>query len=435
MSRQLFGTDGIRGVASEYPLDDAGCLQIGKAVGMYFGKPGMPIIVGYDPRESSHRICENVSNGLIAVGVDVVIAGVIPTPGLAHLTKTGNFSAGIMITASHNPYTDNGIKVFGSNGDKLSDDTEEKLNSLIESTIETKNSGNKTTDEQIIKIYEDFLCESAKGLTLQGLNIALDCANGATSGIASRVFTRLGANVTTLSDKPNGTNINVDCGATNTKALQKQVVENNLSAGLAFDGDGDRLMLVDDMGRQLDGDNIMYVLSLANSFTGVVATVMSNLGFDNALKAHGIDLLKTSVGDRYVLEGLQQTGYPLGGEQSGHIILTEFAGTGDGMLAGIHTLLAVLKSGKTLSEWRDELKLLPQNTVNIPLSDKQLLENPKVKDYITAQTSDLGELGRLLIRPSGTEPLLRIMVESEDAVSRAKIISDELEQLIMEISN
>lgn len=435
MSRQLFGTDGIRGVASEYPLDNAGCVQIGKAIGVYFGKPDMPIVVGYDPRESSPRICEDVSEGLISVGVDVVIVGIIPTPGLAYITKTGNYSAGVMITASHNAYTDNGIKVFGPQGDKLPDDTEEKLNSLIESTIETKNSGKKTTDEQLIKSYEDFLCESAKGQKLENLNIALDCANGATSGIASRIFTRLGANVTSISDSPNGTNINVSCGATNTNALQKLVVDNNLTAGLAFDGDGDRLMVVDNTGRQLDGDNVMYILSMANSFSGVVATVMSNLGFENALKAHGIELQKTSVGDRYVLEGLEETGYSLGGEQSGHIILTEFASTGDGMLAGIHTLLAVLKSGKTLSEWRDELKLLPQVMVNITLTDKSLLNNPRLKEYIELQTSDLGDSGRLIIRPSGTEPLLRVMVESDDAESRAKIIADKLQGLILEVSS
>lgn len=435
MSRQLFGTDGIRGLASEYPLDNAGCLQIGKAIGVFFGKPGSPMIVGYDPRQSSPRICENVSKGLISVGVDVVIVGVIPTPGLAYLTKTGNYSAGVMITASHNPYTDNGIKVFGPNGDKLPDDVEEKLNSLIDSTIEDKEPGSSSENEKLIKSYEDFLCESAKGYSLSGLTVALDCANGATSEIAEKVFSRLGASVTSISNSPNGTNINVVCGATDTSVLQKLVVDKQFMAGLAFDGDGDRLMVVDDRGRQLDGDNVMYLLAVSNSFTGVVATVMSNLGFEKSLENLGIDLVKTSIGDRYVLEGLDKTGYKLGGEQSGHIILTDYSGTGDGMLAGIHSLIAVLKSGKSLAEWRDELKLLPQALINIPISDKSLLNKQKIEDYITSQTAQLGNSGRLLIRPSGTESKVRVMVESEDAEVRAKIIADKLQELILEVSS
>jgi phosphoglucosamine mutase len=434
VSRQLFGTDGIRGVANEYPLDDAGCKQIGKAIGVHFGKPGQSILVGYDPRESSPRICENVSDGLISVGVNVVIVGVIPTPGLAFLTKNGNFSAGVMITASHNPYTDNGIKVFGPNGDKLPDDAEEELNSLIESTIQKVDSGKLSTDLQLIKTYENYLVDSAGGYLLKDLDLAIDCANGATSGIAERVFIKLGAKVTTICDSPNGTNINVECGATDTKTLQELVVDKQLMAGLAFDGDGDRLIAVDTQGRQLDGDNVMYLLAVGNSFSGVVATVMSNLGFENALKNLGIDLQKTAVGDRYVLEGLEKTGYSLGGEQSGHIILTEYSGTGDGILAGIHTLIAVLKSGKTLSDWRDELKLLPQALINIPLSDKSLLDKPKINEYIATQTADLGDSGRLLIRPSGTEPKARIMVESEDAETRSKIIAVKLQQLIKEAS-
>ncbi len=432
MSRRLFGTDGIRGVASEYPLDNAGCVQIGKAIGKYFAKPGESIVVGYDPRESSPRIAEHVVVGINSIGVDVVIVGVIPTPGLAYLTKCGNFSAGVMITASHNPYTDNGIKVFGPNGDKLPDDTEEALNTLIESNIDAHESGNSTTNDSLIKTYENFLVESADGYSLSGLNLALDCANGATSGVAGRVFKKLGASVTSISDAPNGTNINVDCGATDTNALQKLVVDKQFTVGLAFDGDGDRLMVVDGMGRQLDGDNVMYILSVSNSLSGVVATIMSNLGFENSLKNKGIELLKTSVGDRYVLEGLEKTGYKLGGEQSGHIILTDFAGTGDGMLAGIHTLIAILKSNKSVEEWRDELKLLPQALVNIPLADKSLLDLPEIKEYILSQTSDLGDSGRLLIRPSGTEPKARVMVESADAESRAKIIAEKISELLKE---
>ena len=435
MSRQLFGTDGIRGVAGQYPLDNKGCVQIGRAIGVYFAKPGETIVVGYDPRESSPQIADDVTSGLNSVDVNVVLVGVIPTPGLAYVTKNGDFVAGVMITASHNPYSDNGIKVFSKDGSKLPDDVQEKLNDLIETNIKLKSQGTKQINESLVELYVDFLTRTANGKSLNGLKIALDCANGATSYVADRVFSKLGAEISVVSNIPNGTNINVACGATDTRMLQKVVTDNALDGGLAFDGDGDRIIMVDGQGRQLDGDNIMYILSLSNSFTGVVATIMSNLGFENALKSHGIDLRKTSVGDRYVLEGLEQSGYYLGGEQSGHIILTEFAGTGDGMLAGIHTLVSVLKSGKSLSDWRDELKLLPQVLINIPLSDKSLLDKTIIKEYIATQTADLGDSGRLLVRPSGTEPKARVMVESNDAEMRANIIADKLQELIKEISN
>lgn len=432
MIDKLFGTDGIRGVAGLYPLDKSGCIQIGKAIGVYFAKPGDKILIGCDPRQSSDEIVQNVTSGLVAVGVDVISVGVLPTPALAYLTKNSDAVAGVMITASHNPYTDNGIKVFTSSGGKLLDETEEKLNDLINGEIKNKDAGNPSVDISLVTKYEDYLVETMAGARLEGLNIALDSANGATSGVAKRVFERLKANVTTLFDDPDGININDHCGATDTNALQNAVIVHKLDCGAAFDGDGDRLIIVDNKGRQMDGDYIMYILSSTEKHTGVVATIMSNMGLEIALKKQNISLQRTIVGDRYVLEGLENTGYTLGGEQSGHIILPELSTTGDGLLAAIQTLRYVLKSGKKLSEWRDNLELLPQSLVNIPLQNKSLLEREDIKKYIADQTLELENAGRVLVRPSGTEPKARVMVESPDAEVRAKNIAETLTKLLGE---
>ena len=307
MSRVLFGTDGVRGLAGQYPLDAAGAKSIGMAVGTHFAQPGQAIILAHDPRESSTALRESIVSGLNAVGVNVVLIGVIPTPGLAYLTREGkDFVAGVMITASHNPYQYNGVKVFDSNGDKLSDETEAALNELIEEGVSERGTGTTTNDDELIQDYEDFLVRGAADLKLDGWRLAIDSANGASCGLAERVFTRLGAEVTSLFDKPDGRNINEGCGATDTQALSHEVMANNLNLGIAVDGDADRIMLVDEQGRQLNGDYIMYVVALAGGLKGIVGTVMANVGLENALQAKSIDFVRTKVGDRYVLEGLQQ---------------------------------------------------------------------------------------------------------------------------------
>ena len=430
MADKLFGTDGIRGVAGQYPLDSSGCIQIGKAIGAYFAKSGDKIFIGYDPRQSSEEIVKNVVDGLVAVGVNVVNVGVLPTPALAYLTKNSDAVAGVMITASHNPYTDNGIKVFTADGGKLPDETEDNLNNLINSEIQNRQTGLASSDASLLLNYEDYLVASMNGDNLEGLKIALDSANGATSGVALRVFERLEANVTAIFDMPDGININDHCGATDTNRLQSVVIDKNLDCGAAFDGDGDRLIMVDSNGRQMDGDYIMYILANSGNHKGVVATIMSNMGLEIALKDKNIILHRTIVGDRYVLEGLDKTGCNLGGEQSGHIILPELSTTGDGLLAAIQTLRYVLKSQKSLNHWRDELKLLPQFLVNIPLTDKTLLEREDIKEYISKQSIELQNSGRVLIRPSGTEPKARVMVESPDAEERAKNIAETLTKLM-----
>lgn len=434
MSRALFGTDGIRGIAGKFPLDSAGCVLIGKAIGTHFAKPGQTILIASDPRASSETIVEDLSTGLNGAGVNVVSAGIIPTPGLAYLTRENDkFVAGVMVTASHNPAEFNGVKVFDKNGDKLSDATEAELNKLIDDEPNSSPSAEMAMSismPELAEQYEDFLVKSAGGLRLDDLKIAVDSANGAASGLAERVFERLGASVTPLFDKPDGVNINDGCGATDTDALARCVTDNSLSLGVAVDGDADRVMLIDDQGRQLNGDHMLYILAVTNALDGVVGTVMANLGAEKALTEKGIDFKRVDVGDRYVLEGLAETSYRLGGEQSGHIILPDLLKTGDGLLAAVQIVAKVQQSNKSLAEWRDEVSLLPQALVNIPLPDKSALQKPEVETYIKSQTDKFAGQGRLLIRPSGTEPLARVMVEAESAPQLAQSIASDLKELL-----
>jgi len=430
MSRDLFGTDGIRGPAGQYPLDATGAQQVGRAIGRHFAKPGQRLILGYDPRESSDQLADNVIKGLTAVGADVVSVEVVPTPGLAYLAREGDFVAGVMVTASHNPYQYNGVKVFDAHGDKLSDDTETALNTLIKTDMPAHEAGKAVVDEYLVKQYEDFLVASANDDRLDGLKIAIDSANGAASGLAERVFGRLGAQVTALFDKPDGRNINAGCGATDTGSLKSVVIDKRLDLGIAVDGDADRLALIDEQGREVNGDHLLYLLAVTGHLDGVVATVMSNLGLERALDQRGIKLERAKVGDRYVLEGLRRTGFRLGGEQSGHIIMPELLKTGDGLLAAVQTVRALAADGKSLAQWRNEVTLVPQALVNIPLADRSSLERPEVRAFIKQQIEQLGREGRLLVRPSGTEPLVRVMVEAPDAEKVAAAIAGRLKELV-----
>lgn len=431
MARELFGTDGIRGLAGEYPLDETGARQVGMAVGSHFGQPGQTVLLGGDTRESSAGIMAALTSGLTASGLNVVSVGIITTPGLAYLTRQQDVAAGVMVTASHNPYQYNGIKVFDHTGGKLSDETEAQLNELIEQRLPAASEPGKTAqNEALVMDYVDFLVTSAGDLQLSGLKLAIDCANGSASHIAPQVFARLGAEVTTLFDQPDGRNINDHCGATDITALQAAMKDDGCTLGVAFDGDADRLIMVDEQGREVKGDHLLYLLAVTSHAKGVVATVMSNLGFEQALTSKGIKLERTAVGDRYVLEGLQTTGYELGGEQSGHIVLPKLLSTGDGILAAVQVLKAVTGSGRRLAEWCDEVTLLPQVTINVKLPDKSQLEKPAVKDFVNKQTQALEGHGRLLIRPSGTEPLVRVMVEAPGADGLAQQIASELERLL-----
>lgn len=429
-SRDLFGTDGVRGLANHYPLDTAGAISIGAAIGTYFATQGQKIIIGCDTRESSSKLVTDLAAGLTKVGVQVTLVGVITTPGLAYLTREGSYVAGVMVTASHNPFAYNGVKVFDSQGYKLDDATESALNNLIVTGVADRPGGDLTRDSQLTNKYIDFVMHSVEGLDLTGLRLAVDTANGSASNIAASVFTKLGASVTPLFDAPNGTNINDGCGATNTVVLQQTVLNNKLDLGIAFDGDADRLILVDNQGRECNGDHILYLLAVAEGAQGVVATVMSNLGLEQSLQRNGIQLNRAQVGDRYVLKGLKATGYSLGGEQSGHIIFPDLLMTGDGLLAAVQVLHVLHGADTTLASWRDEVILLPQALVNIAVSDKALIGSPAVQAFIASETASLGSNGRLLIRPSGTEPLARVMVEAEDAQAIAERIAAQLQELL-----
>lgn len=433
MTRALFGTDGVRGIAGEYPLDQAGTISIGRALGTHFAKQGQQVVIGWDPRASSSEIVDNMVAGLNQVGVDVVMLGVVPTPGLAYTTRENEqFVAGIMVTASHNPVQYNGVKAFDANGDKLTDETEAKLNKLIKDGVEDRGQGTSRTDESLVAAYLNFLIGSAGGTDLSGLKIAIDCANGASSTLATVLFESLGARVEGMFNTPDGSNINAGCGATHPEALAQHVIDGKFDLGIALDGDADRILLIDEHGRELNGDHIIYILAVSRNLPGVVMTVMTNLGAEQSLESKGVKVVRAKVGDRYVLEHLAKTGYSVGGEQAGHIILYDLLATGDGLLAAVQALVATVKSGKTLAEWRDEVKLLPQTLVNIPLDDKTLLDREVVQEYVHSQEEKLNKKGRLLIRPSGTEPIARVMVEAPDAESRANRIAEKLAELLKE---
>ena len=427
-NRKLFGTDGVRGIAGDYPLDEAGCIKIGKAIAAHFAKkPGSKVVIAWDPRESSETLVSNVVNGLTSESVDVVKVGVIPTPGLAYITRENDFAAGVMITASHNPVEYNGIKVFDEKGDKLDDNTEAAINQLIDSSIPDQEIGKILSEPNLKQQYIDFVKNSVDGVLDQ--KVVIDCANGASSETTNEIFKSILPNLTIINDQPNGQNINKNCGATDTESLKELVVSQKYNLGIAFDGDADRIILIDSRGNELNGDYILYMLAKSLNVDGIVTTVMSNIGLDKALYESKVKVKRVSVGDRYVLEGMKETGYLLGGEQAGHIILGDLLKTGDGTLTAAQIIQGILKTNKSLDKWHDELVLYPQALINIPLKNKDILESQQIKDYISIENSALDGRGRLLIRPSGTEPLARVMVESEDAKERCERIANKLKEL------
>ncbi len=433
MTRELFGTDGVRGEAGKYPLDQATVKTVGRAVGTIFSDAQKPFLVGHDPRESSPEIVDALVDGLVSVGASVKLVGVIPTPGLAYLTRTTGAAAGVMVTASHNPYSDNGIKVFKSGGRKLTDDEETELNKAINEAKFTAAEGKSESDSELAVNYKDFLVSSAKGLRFDGLKVAVDAANGAASSIASQVFEELGAEVTSMFNQPDGRNINDGCGATDIAALQSKVTSEKLDAGVAVDGDADRLMMVDAKGREFNGDHILYILAVTSGVPAIAATVMSNFGLETSLKAKGIEMLRTDVGDRYVLDELNEKDLTLGGEQSGHIIIKDLQPTGDGLLAAIQVLAEAQKSGKSLSLWRDEVELMPQAIVNLKVEDKTQIDKPEIQELIKGEAGKLEGNGRLLVRASGTEPKIRIMVEGEAAEVTANRITEEIKTALAKL--
>ncbi len=422
LGKELFGTDGIRGVAGEYPLDRETVYAFGLALGEDVARlaPAPEVLIGADTRESGSWIAELVAGGLAARGVAVRFAGVITTPGVAYLTRTGPYVAGVMISASHNPFDDNGIKVFSHSGFKLPDaeehEIEQKILRLREAGVNPKPLA-LTADESLDRLYIDFLASTTEA-RFDGMKLVLDCGNGAAYRLAPELFRRLGASVTALCCEPDGRNINLLCGALHVEALQPAVVAAGADFGVAFDGDADRAIFVSAAGRVMDGDAVMLTAARAMKAAGklsndtVVATVMSNLGLEKALDRDGIRMLRTPVGDKYVLEEIERLGASLGGEQSGHIIFREYATTGDGILTALRIFEIARLAGKGLDELTAGLSIYPQKLINIRVREKkQLTEAPSVAAEIRRAEEAFAGSGRVLVRFSGTEPLARVMVE------------------------
>lgn len=413
--RKYFGTDGVRSVAGQYPLTADWTLGLGCAAAEVFKtqsrKPG--VVIGRDTRRSGDMLEAALAAGLTARGVNVIHLGVIPTPGVSYLTRHLGATAGVVISASHNPFEDNGIKFFGANGEKLSDALEHRIEAMLDTTLEPVsgvNLGTVTDYREAERLYTEMLLEHAPDLT--GLRIALDCANGATYRIAPRVFQRAGADVFAVYTTPDGKNINLSCGSTHPDTLQRLVREMNFDLGVAFDGDGDRAILVDGMGELFHGDHMLYLNGVMRSERTVVATIMSNMGLEVKLREHGVHLERTAVGDRYVHERLLERGLSLGGEQSGHVLFLDAAPTGDGIMTALMTLKAMRSSGKTLTDWRNDMPMFPQTLLNVRVTDKHgISRHEAVIEAVQHAERALAGRGRVNLRPSGTEPLVRIMVE------------------------
>jgi phosphoglucosamine mutase len=429
MTKQLFGTDGIRGVPGEFPLDDATLDRVGMSLGEYVSSHGRTesarprVLIGRDTRESGPHIAERIARGLAAAGVEPVSAGVVTTPGVAWLVNREGFAAGVVISASHNPYHDNGVKLISSSGMKFPDAVEAELERFILSSnepAEARNAMHLRDNEKIDDDYLDGLHATAlPGASFTGMKIVMDCANGASSNLAPRLFRALGAEVVAIGNTPDGRNINNGCGSLHPEAMQKRVVETGAAMGVAFDGDADRAIFASASGRLVDGDGVLLVLGRYLKSAGklkgdvVVGTTMANLGLERALEKSGLKLARTAVGDRYVLEEMQRIGANLGGEQSGHILLLDDATTGDGMLTAVKMASIIALSGP-LDDLISDLKVFPQKIVNVKVKSKPPLDSlPEVSRELAAAEKALGKSGRVVLRYSGTEQLARVMVEAE----------------------
>jgi phosphoglucosamine mutase len=430
MNKRYFGTDGIRGTVGQAPITPDFMLKLGWAFGRVFtersaGEGRCSVIIGKDTRVSGYMFESALEAGLVAAGVDVKLLGPMPTPAVALMTRSHNADAGIVISASHNPFEDNGIKFFSADGAKLPDDVELAIEAMLEVPLETvppRAIGKAVRVVDAAGRYIEF-CKSTvpEGFSLRGLRIALDCAHGATYAIAPAVFAELGAEVVPMGTAPDGFNINEGVGSTDMASLCALVRAKNADVGIAFDGDGDRVLFADEQGRVVDGDELLYIiamhrLALGTADAGVVGTLMSNLGLELALREAGLDFARTAVGDRYVRERMAAEGWHLGGESSGHIICSDVTTTGDGIVAALQVLQALRAADKPLSALAAGMNRLPQRLVNVRSEGNGVLEgNGTVAAAVAAAEAALGDAGRVLLRPSGTEPVVRVMVEGRDA--------------------
>jgi phosphoglucosamine mutase len=442
---KYFGTDGIRGKSNAFPIDAETCLKIGMAAGAYFTKGNHKhrVIIGKDTRLSGYMVEQALTAGFLAMGMDVFLVGPLPTPAVAMCTRSLRADVGVMISASHNPYYDNGIKLFQPNGLKLSDTAEDEIEKLIESDLTKyrakpqKIGRAKRIDDSAGRYIEFTKQTFPKRLSLDGLKIVLDCSNGAGYKVAPAVLWELGADVVTIFDEPDGFNINKNCGSTYPKKMAEKVLQTGADLGIALDGDGDRVILADEKGNIIDGDQV--IASIAKNWQerrvlkggGIATTVMSNMGLEKFLEGKGLRLVRTKVGDRYVMEAIRDNGFNLGGEQSGHIIFNDYTTTGDGLVAGLQALAAIVQSQKPASEVLNMFKPYPQILKNVRYNKLKAnpLENENFKKLVINCEKEFNNDGRILIRKSGTEPLIRIMTEgsNENLVQKtSEILEKEL---------
>ncbi|MDG1075003.1 MAG: phosphoglucosamine mutase [Methylophilaceae bacterium] len=432
MAKQYFGTDGIRGKVGEYPITPDFVMRLGYAAGRVF--VGLPsnlakgahptVLIGKDSRISGYMLEAALEAGLTAAGVNTLLTGPMPTPAIAYLTRALRAQAGIVISASHNPYDDNGIKFFSSEGEKLGDEIEYAIEGELDKPMQVMDSAKlgkaKRIDDAAGRYIEFCKSTFPNNMDLRGLKMVLDCAHGATYHVAPPVFHELGAEVIAIGNQPNGLNINLNVGSTHPQALQKAVVEHQADLGIAFDGDGDRVLMVDANGQLLDGDQLLYIIALGlyakgKLKGGVAGTLMTNLALEHALQKHQIPFARANVGDRYVLELLKEKNWQLGGENSGHILTLDKHSSGDAIIAALQVLYALKQSGQTLAQMGQVLPLYPQVLINVTTQQKLDLQQAEIQTAVKQAEAKLKEAGRVLLRASGTEPKIRVMVEGQDA--------------------
>jgi phosphoglucosamine mutase len=441
MSRRYFGTDGIRGLANKHPMTSEVALKVGMAAGTAFrsGPHRHRVVIGKDTRLSGYMLEAALMSGFTSVGMDVFLLGPMPTPAVSMLTRSLRADLGVMLSASHNPSNDNGIKLFDQDGYKLSDEMERQIEDLIDADpktmlVDASRIGRATRVESAQERYIEFAKRTLpKNLRLAGLRIVIDCANGAAYKVAPEALWELGAEVIKIGVEPNGLNINLNCGSTSPQALVDKVKEFRADIGIALDGDADRVVIVNEKGNIVDGDQLMAVIAESWQQTGrlaaggIVATVMSNLGLERYMKSIGLSMTRTPVGDRYVTEYMRKHGFNVGGEQSGHIVLSDFTTTGDGLVSALQVLACVVSTGKPVSEVCSRFEPLPQVLQNVHYKSGQPLEDQRVVKVIEGAKLKLGDGGRLVIRPSGTEPVIRVMAEGDDEQIVSSVVGDIVE--------
>lgn len=445
-AKKYFGTDGIRGRTGEEPISPDWILKLGWAAGCVLKSKQSNVLIGKDTRISGYMLESALEAGLAAAGCNIGLLGPMPTPAVSFLTNRLKADAGIVISASHNPYYDNGIKFFGKNGSKLSDELEHAIEDQLQQPLYTVVAKNLGKAKRIVDAEEQYIdfCKTSfpKYLNLNNLKLVIDCANGANYRIAPQVFAALGANTHIIAAEPSGLNINENCGSTNTKLLVKTVKELNADLGIAFDGDGDRVILIDGFGQIIDGDDLLFIIAnwyiaSGQKLSGVIGTIMSNLGLEKALDAMGLSFVRTNVGDRYIFTELIKRRWQLGGESSGHIICRNVHSTGDGIIASLQVLAAMVTTGKTLTELLHPMEKYPQIIINVPvkknIKSKDIVNNMSFKKAYKHIEKKLCGDGRVIVRPSGTEPVMRVMVEGIDK-KLINLVAKELKQVILGVS-